>query len=791
MTSEATPIKQTLSTCLFELTQIDHERRVLKKGGTVHSSTIDSLHKKCEDVHTKLQSIVKTTQASKDLSLVADFSLVLADFSEQYKKVEKLRGRHFSPSFSSQTWSTPPLSPILSPQPSKEERKKEPSHIASMRKVQSTIESNRFGDIQLQILRLEAAHANYANQIFEQFYILENPGSTSPRSQKVSLGRMAFLTQKSSTNDTRFEAVQKVLSKAISELGSSRGTQFDSSLDVDSEDDQPPGRKDDDLFDLDLDLTDFPLSSPKPSLAPQSKKTSSSSSSSTTSSFGTTLPRQSLVIQPRFPINPSTREDRQAVWKGVWDDTLAILNNGGYTNSKGQFVSIDTAPSVKGTLAYCGPTDTQRTPPAEKQRKQEIFVIDRDCLKIAGYYSRRGCRVAILNMASDTHPGGGVDFPTPTQAQEEEVAKRTGLIHAIAPVARKGKQKNDFYPLSTKLGELSALYSPRVPVFRNGAEDGYSVMDESFEVDIMSVAAYKRAQQPSDGRLTKQEAKGIFAKMRTMLQMAKEHGADVVVLGAFGCGAYNNPPAHIAELFDLALRKFPNSFDVVFFTIIDDRNARSKDGNFLPFAQYFIQRGAKVSDGFKKLAPRDLVPTTTDDDKHAGGSQGQRKERIEAVKKLAQTGVVSFSNLKSNKDTFFLSTFYRCSFKMGPWVFKCAEAAYQAGRDPKKVKEFVKLDAFAAFTHGQDVPATEVGGSGWHNRSVLHMKTVLKAKFDQNPELKELLLATSDAYLAMHTDKDDFWRDGGDIGKGNKLGELLMELRGQYGGTGVVPAPTT
>jgi uncharacterized protein (TIGR02452 family) len=852
MTSKATPIKQTLSMCLFELTQIDHERRTLKKGGTVLNSAIDSLSKRCDSVYKKLQSIVKATQAQATTNppLVQDFILVLTDCEEQYKKIQKLGSQHLSTSFSSQARSTSPLSPILSPRTSKEEGKNEPSHIALMRKIKATIGSNRFDDIQLEMLQLEADHLNYANQIYEQLYNLESPGSSSLKSQKVALGRVAFLSVKTVLNDIRLDAVQKVLSKAISELGDSHVPS-----DIDNEDDQPLGYVGSGSSTRSSDFTDF-SSSPISLPTSQAKKTSSSSkvfgetgatdftqhrpsspsdinseydpplgyvgpgsstlsSSSTTFSFLSTLPsakkpsssstssflgrmptKQPLVIEPCYPQDSNKKEDLQAVWKKVWNETLAILNNGGYTNSNGTFVSIDTAPSVSGTLAYCSPTDSHRKPPAEKQREQHIYVMGRDCLQVAEHYSRQGRKVAVLNMASNKNPGGGVDFPAPTQAQEEEVAKRTGLIHAIAPVARNGKQQNDFYPLS-KLGESSGLYSPHVPVFRSGAEDGYSVLDKPFEVDIITVAAYKKKHQPTDGRLTTKEAQATFAKMYTMLHMAKENGADVVVLSAFGCGAYNNPPAHIAMLFEEALKKFPNSFDAVIFAIIDDRNARSKDGNFLPFARHFIQRGAKVSDGVKQLALEDLGVKTKDDDKHAGGGQGQKKgDPTAAVKKLAQSGLISFFDPK-DPTTSFLSTFSSSPIslpnmtftlepvRMGFMNFTCAQAAYEAGKDPKRAKEFIGLDAVAAYKLGKTIKAPD-----WHKDSVRFMQFVLQAKFDQNPQLKKLLLATGDAYLVMHTDKDNFWGDGGTVGQGNKLGELLMGLRGQYGGKGVVPAPT-
>ena len=58
------------------------------------------------------------------------------------------------------------------------------------------------------------------------------------------------------------------------------------------------------------------------------------------------------------------------------------------------------------------------------------------------------------------------------------------------------------------------------------------------------------------------------------------------------------------------------------------------------------------------------------------------------------------------------------------------------------------------------------------------MRAALRAKFTQHPELRALLLETGDAELIEHTRNDSYWADGGDGSGRNRLGELMMELRG-------------
>jgi ribA/ribD-fused uncharacterized protein len=60
------------------------------------------------------------------------------------------------------------------------------------------------------------------------------------------------------------------------------------------------------------------------------------------------------------------------------------------------------------------------------------------------------------------------------------------------------------------------------------------------------------------------------------------------------------------------------------------------------------------------------------------------------------------------------------------------------------------------------------------------MMIALRAKFDQYPELKQLLLSTVGNSIVEHTENDSYWGDGGDGSGLNRLGILLVELRENY-----------
>ena len=59
------------------------------------------------------------------------------------------------------------------------------------------------------------------------------------------------------------------------------------------------------------------------------------------------------------------------------------------------------------------------------------------------------------------------------------------------------------------------------------------------------------------------------------------------------------------------------------------------------------------------------------------------------------------------------------------------------------------------------------------------MYKALQAKFSQHNDLRKLLLDTGERKLIEHSPHDSYWGDGGDGSGKNKLGELLMKLRGE------------
>jgi ADP-ribosyl-[dinitrogen reductase] hydrolase len=92
----------------------------------------------------------------------------------------------------------------------------------------------------------------------------------------------------------------------------------------------------------------------------------------------------------------------------------------------------------------------------------------------------------------------------------------------------------------------------------------------------------------------------ILEKIRTIFRIALNHGHDAIVLGAWGCGAFKNPPQHIAKMFHQIMdeAEFRNRFKKIVFAIIDRKKidiSNAKVGNFLPFQEEFMSHKKQES----------------------------------------------------------------------------------------------------------------------------------------------------------------------------------------------------
>lgn len=121
----------------------------------------------------------------------------------------------------------------------------------------------------------------------------------------------------------------------------------------------------------------------------------------------------------------------------------------------------------------------------------------------------------------------------------------------------------------------------------------------------------------------------------------------------------------------------------------------------------------------------------------------------------------------------FLSNFWRSPMKVRNYSFQNGESAFQGFKDMKRITEFESIKPSEAKKLGRKVKLRD--DWEWIKNGI--MEEVVRAKFTQNRELADKLLATENRLLV----EGNWWNDriwGVSNGTGeNRLGEILMNVR--------------
>ena len=136
----------------------------------------------------------------------------------------------------------------------------------------------------------------------------------------------------------------------------------------------------------------------------------------------------------------------------------------------------------------------------------------------------------VLNLADDLEPGGLV--AQGSGAQEESLFRRTNYHMTLTPY---------FYPLA----DDEAVYSPNVSVIKTKDWKDMAVCQK---VSFIACAGLKYP-KTVNGRLLPKDVSILKMKIKLIVQTARNYQHDTIIFGALGCGAWNNPRDHVAEIF--------------------------------------------------------------------------------------------------------------------------------------------------------------------------------------------------------------------------------------------------
>lgn len=281
-------------------------------------------------------------------------------------------------------------------------------------------------------------------------------------------------------------------------------------------------------------------------------------------------PKETKVKNPFISqqcYKPNNEENSYQFRARIFQDTMAASVRGYQKN--GCIIEVDNEPMLHETEVY-----DQIAPLGIplKTYKTEFHASNKDTFQALIERKEAGANPVGINMANRYTPGGGVVQGCP--AQEEALCRRSNHYLAL-------KEKQ--YPLP----EFGGIYSPHVKIFRNDEKEGYSFMDKPIEVALVATAAYDLRTSSHDrtqvglpkffAYMDEQEllacskyAEGMKAKIRNMLRIMASKGHPQIVLGALGCGAFENPPKVVANFFAEIFNEpeFKGRFERVDFAIL-------------------------------------------------------------------------------------------------------------------------------------------------------------------------------------------------------------------------------
>lgn len=192
-------------------------------------------------------------------------------------------------------------------------------------------------------------------------------------------------------------------------------------------------------------------------------------------------------------------------------------------------------------------------------------------------------KVCVLNFASATNPGGGVDKGA--SAQEECLCRCSTLYKCLNTEGMKEVFYNPHRKTGTPLHNDDIIYTPGVSVIKN---DSYNSLFVHSKVNVITCAAPNLRITPTNA-YNHENGEGIKVSDDELYQIHKErarkilacaavHGNETVILGAFGCGAFKNPPAIVARAYrDVINEQFLYNFSNIEFAVYcshDDTNFR-------------------------------------------------------------------------------------------------------------------------------------------------------------------------------------------------------------------------
>ena len=264
----------------------------------------------------------------------------------------------------------------------------------------------------------------------------------------------------------------------------------------------------------------------------------------------------------------------------VFLDTISFINEDDY-------LSNAVNESIKKTVIYNKDIDKIKAIKKHGEVRVSQYRSFEAAMKLHDEFPNK--RIGVLNFASATNPGGGVTKGS--TAQEESLCR----VSSLYPVLATEYLLNNFYIpnrlKSNPLHDDTVIYTPDIVICKSDINNPTRLKKEEFiKVDVLTCAAPNLREKPGnlynfDGnasiKISDEQLFQIHVKRaKQILDVAIKNNIDILVLGAFGCGAFKNNPYLVAKAYKDILKEYRGNFDLIEFAIFT--NEYNKE-NYLAF----------------------------------------------------------------------------------------------------------------------------------------------------------------------------------------------------------------
>lgn len=274
--------------------------------------------------------------------------------------------------------------------------------------------------------------------------------------------------------------------------------------------------------------------------------------------------------------------------KQIFDNTINLCETD-------EFLKESIENSVKNQILIRH-DDILENKEIKKNIKAKIIISEKRTFEAAMKYKDK--KVCIHNFASATNAGGGVAHGS--NAQEECLCRCSTLYKCISSE----KMKEEFYNKhrqmlrNKNLNSLyndDCIYTPDVIIFKSDTDFPQILDKEQWKkVDVITCAAPNLREKPTNFANPEQTEnikiedteleKLHINRMNKILTIAHNNNAQVVILGAFGCGAFQNPPKIVSKAICKAIEKHIYNFETIELAIY---SGTQKNENYQAFKQTF------------------------------------------------------------------------------------------------------------------------------------------------------------------------------------------------------------